>query len=132
MSLEDVEIARRAFEVWNRGDTEAWIDAWDEQAEFHPMRAQLEGDPYRGHEGLRRFVSDMSEEWDEVRFEVDEIQDAGELLVATGRVKARGRASGVNLDVPLALVGRLREGKVAYVRFYPDRDEAFEAGGLER
>jgi ketosteroid isomerase-like protein len=130
MSQENVEIARRAFDAWNRGDTEAWIEAWDEQAEFRPMRAQLEGDAYRGHAGLRRFVAEMSEEWEGFRFEVEEIRDAGEPLVATGRVKARGRVSGVDLDVPLALVGSARGGKIAFVRLYSSPGEALQAAGL--
>ena len=125
-----MEIARRAFDCWNRGDIEAWIEAWDEQAEFEPMRAQLEGTSYRGHEGLRRFVAEMSEEWDAVRFEVDEIRDAGEHLVVIGRVKARGRASGMDLDVPLALVGSIRGGKILRARFYPTAEQALEAAGL--
>ena len=129
MSQENVEIARRAFDAWNRGDTEAWIEAWDEQAEFRPMRALLEGDAYRGHAGLRRFVAEMSEEWEGFRFEVEEIRDAGELLVATGRVKARGRVSGVDLDVPLALVGSARGGKITFARFYSSPGEALKAAG---
>jgi len=40
MSQENVEIVRAAFDAWNRGDIEAWISAWDEQAEFYPLRAQ--------------------------------------------------------------------------------------------
>jgi ketosteroid isomerase-like protein len=130
MSQENVEIARRAFESWNRGDIEAWVEAWDEEAEFEPMRAQLEGDAYRGHEGLRRFVAEMSEEWDEVRFEVDEIRDGGEHLVAIGRVKARGQASGLDLDVPLALVGSIRGEKILRSRFYATTEQALEAAGL--
>jgi ketosteroid isomerase-like protein len=129
MSEESIEVARRSFEAWNRGDTETWIESWDEEAEFHPMRARLEGGAYRGHQGLRRFISEMSEEWDEVRFEVDSIQEAGQMLVATGRVSAKGRASGIDLDVPLALVGRVCAGKIAYSRFYPSPEEAFRAAG---
>jgi ketosteroid isomerase-like protein len=81
VSQDNVEIVRAAFDAWNRGDFDAWISAWDDQAEFHPLRAQLEGGAYRGHDGLRRFIDEMVEEWDGVRFEVDEIRDAGEQMV---------------------------------------------------
>jgi ketosteroid isomerase-like protein len=116
MSQESIEIVRAAIAAWNRGDFDAWIRAWDERAEFHPFRAQSKDHAYHGHDGLRRFVAEFAEEWEQVRFEVDEIRNAGEHVVALGRVRARGRASGVERDVPLALVGVVRDGKVRYVR----------------
>jgi ketosteroid isomerase-like protein len=131
MSQGNVEVVRAAFDAWNRGDFDAWISAWDEQAEFHPLRAQLEGGAYRGHDGLRRFIDEMAEEWDGVRFEVDEIRDAGEQMVGFGRMRARGRASGVDLDVPLGVVGVVRSGRIAYARFFSDPADALEAAGLE-
>jgi ketosteroid isomerase-like protein len=116
MSQESGEIVRAAIDAWNRGDFDAWIGAWDEQADFYPLRAQLEGDVYRGHDGLRRFVAEIAEEWEQVRFKVDEIRGAGEQVVALGRLRARGRGSGVERDIPLALVGVVRDGKVLYSR----------------
>jgi uncharacterized protein len=127
MSEQDVEIARAGFEAWNRGDYEAWIGAFAEEAEFFPIRSQLEGHAYHGHEGLRRFIAEMFAEWERVRFEVDEILDAGEHLAAFGRMRARGRASGVDLDVPLSLVGTVRDSKITYARFYGDRADALAA-----
>ena len=55
MSQENVEIALPAVDAWNRGDREAWLALWDEEAEFSPLRAQLEGESYRGHDGLSDF-----------------------------------------------------------------------------
>jgi hypothetical protein len=42
MSQENVEIALAAVDAWNRGGREAWMALWDEEAEFYPLRAQLE------------------------------------------------------------------------------------------
>src|SRR5215211_4835188 len=105
MSQESIEIVRAAIDAWNRADFDAWIGAWDEHAEFHPVRAESKGRAYRGLDGLRRFVAEIGEEWKEVRFEVDEIRGAGEQVVALGRVRARGQTSDGERDVPLALVG---------------------------
>jgi hypothetical protein len=116
MARESVEIVRAAIEAWNRGDFEAWIGAWDEQADFNPFARSVEGHAYHGHGGLCRFVAEMAEEWEEVCFEVDEIRGAGEQVVALGRVRARGRASGAERDVPLALVGVVLDERVVYAR----------------
>ena len=70
MSQENVRIARALVDTWNRGDREAFLALWDDEAEFFPLRAQLESKTYRGHDGLERFMTEMTEQWDEVRFEV--------------------------------------------------------------
>jgi ketosteroid isomerase-like protein len=123
MARESIEIVRAAIEAWNRGDLDAWIGAWDERAEFLTLRARSKERVYRGHDGLRRFAAEIAEDWDEVRFEVDEIRGAGEQVVALGRLRARPRAGGVERDVPLALVGVVRDNKLVYSRCAAMRSE---------
>ena len=130
MSQENIEIALAAVDAWNRGDRESWIALWDEEAEFYPLRAQLEGEAYWGHEGMERFLSEVEEDWEDVRFEIDETRDAGEQLVGIGRFRARGRASGVDLNVPLGVVTRVRQGKIVYTRLFSEPAAALEAAGL--
>ena len=130
MSQEAVDIALECADAWNRGDRDAWLQLWDEDAEFYPLRAQLEGEVYRGHDGLERFLVGMEVEWDEVRFEIDEVRDAGEQVVGVGRFRARGRVSGVDLDVPLGVLTKVRRGKIVYTRLFSDPAQALEAGGL--
>jgi ketosteroid isomerase-like protein len=130
MSQENIEIALAAVDAWNRGDREAWIALWDEEAEFYPLRAQLEGESYRGHAGLERFLDEMAEDFEDVRFEIDEARDAGEQVVGIGRFRARGRASGVDLNVPLGVVQTVQRGKIVYIRFFSEPAQALEAAGL--
>jgi ketosteroid isomerase-like protein len=115
MARESIEIVRAAIDAWNRGDFDAWVGAWYERAEFHPLRARSRGRAYRGHDGLRRFVADIAEEWEQVRFEIDEIRGAGEHVVALGHLRARA-ASGFERDVPLALVEVVRDKQIVYSR----------------
>ena len=130
MSEENVEINLSVVDAWNRGDREAWMALWDEEAEFYPLRAQLEGDSYRGHEGMERFLGEMAEDWEDVRFEIDEARDAGEQVVGIGRFRARGRASGVDINVPAGVFTRVRQGKIVYARFFSEPADALEAAGL--
>jgi ketosteroid isomerase-like protein len=51
MSEANVEIVRAAFEAWNRGDFDRLLSLWSEEAEFYPLRAQLEGRPITGTRG---------------------------------------------------------------------------------
>jgi ketosteroid isomerase-like protein len=128
----NAEIVRAAFDAWDRGDHDAWVEAFDAEADFYPLRAQLEGRPYHGHDGLRSFVNELSEEWDEIRFEVEDVRELGERIVGSGRFKARGRGSGVELDVPLGWFGEMRDGKIVYARMFSDPADAYEAAGVRR
>jgi len=130
MSQENVEVVRRCLEAWNRGDLDAWVELFDEQAEFFALRSQLEGEPYRGHEGLRQFLVDFDGEWEYVRFSRLEIRDAGEQVVALAQWDARGRASGIELHVPVGLVATVRRGRIINLRFFSDPEEALKAVGL--
>jgi ketosteroid isomerase-like protein len=96
------------------------------------LAAQLEGKSYRGHDGLERFLDEMTEQWDEVRFEIEESRDAGEQVVSIGRFRARGRASGVDLNVPLGVLTKVRQEKIFYMRFFSEPADAFEAAGLQK
>jgi ketosteroid isomerase-like protein len=130
MSQENVEVVRVLVEAWNRGDRDAWLAAWDQEAEFYPLRSQVEGRPYRGHEGLRQFWVEIGGVWGSARLRVDEVRDAGDRFVALGNLAAAGRPSGVELDAPLGIVGSVRNGKLIYARFFSDPAEALEAAGL--
>jgi ketosteroid isomerase-like protein len=130
MSQENVALLHAAFDAWYRQDYDAVLAIWDEETEIYPLRAQLEGRAYHGHEGVRRFMGELAEDWDEVRFEVDEIRDAGEQMAGSGRFLARGRGSGVELDEPFGIVAVVRNNRIVFARFLSDPAAALEAVGL--
>ena len=47
-----------------------------------------------------------------------------------GLWKARGRDSGIDLEMPATWVVEIRDGKIAYWQTFTDRDEAHEFAGL--
>jgi ketosteroid isomerase-like protein len=130
MSQANVEIVRGVHEAFNRRDVDAILAVWDEDAEFRPVMSALEGGVYHGHEGLRRWMREVDQDWDVFEAHGEEYRDLGDKVLALGRWHARGRASGIVLDVQTAAwVARLRDGKVVWYRTFTDRDEAFEAAG---
>ena len=131
MSAENVDSVRRFVAAFNERDFESMAPELSEDAELYPLRAQLEGKSYRGIEGVREMFADFDEDWEHLRLEVDEIRDAGDQVVAVGHLLSRGRASRVDLDVPMAFVWRFRDGKAVYARTYSEPDDALRAAGLE-
>lgn len=85
---------------------------------------------YHGHEGLKRYFQDLSEAWQIFQVDIGEYRDAGDVVVAIGDLKARGRSSGVEVDRPLAWLITIRGGKATRVQVFLDPTEALKAAGL--
>jgi ketosteroid isomerase-like protein len=130
MSVKDVETIQKGIAALNRGDVEGIAATLDPDVELVPLRAVLDGSIYKGHEGMRRWLADMSEDWAEFELELDEVRelDPGPVLVRA-TMRLRGRTSGVALDAPAAWLCDMRDGRVARIRFFADSDAALAAAG---
>ena len=128
MSQADVETIRAGLAALNRRDVEGMLATLQPDAEMVPARAVLEGTVYRGHDGLRRWLDDMAEDWDDLRIEPDEVRglEGGRVLVLGG-FHARGKSSGVPLDQPAAWICELRTARWRACSFFADADAALAA-----
>ena len=131
MSAENVESVRRLMVAFNDRDLDAMAAELSDDAELLPLRAQLEGKRYRGVDGAREMFADFDEDWEELRIELDELRDGDDEVAAVCRVRARGRASRIDLDVPMGFVWTFRDGKVVSARSYSEPGDAMRAAGLE-
>jgi ketosteroid isomerase-like protein len=129
MAGSDAEIIKRAYEAWNRRDYEAAKEFLDSEVEFDASTRVMNPDTYHGHEGFQRLVEEVAEVWEQWRVEPEEFIEAGEHMVVVARARARGRASGIELDERAFNVWTLRDGKAVRVAFYYDKDEALEYAG---
>jgi ketosteroid isomerase-like protein len=133
MSEENVEAFKRGFEAINRGDVEAALEELDPDVEWHPAVQALVGGEatvYLGHAGVREMLRDLWEAFAVLDAEYPEIRDLGDRCVAIGRIRARGRESGAEIESPLGYVIDFKDGKAIRLRAYLDGDEALEAAGL--
>jgi ketosteroid isomerase-like protein len=131
MSASNVEVIRRVVDAFNARDLDRLLEDLQPDVELHPLRAQLEGKAYRGHEGIREMLADFDEDWEYVQLRPEEFRDAGDTVVVLGRLGARGRTSGVDLDVPMGFVWKLRDGKGAYAETFSEPADALRDAGLE-
>jgi ketosteroid isomerase-like protein len=133
MSQENVEAFKRGLEAGNRGDIEALLEELDPKIEWHSaLHALLGGEQtvFRGHDGVREMIRDLNEAFDQIHIEMSEIRDQGDGLVAIGRTRTRGKASGAETETPLAMVTEVKNGKTISIRAYLDPNEALDAAGL--
>jgi ketosteroid isomerase-like protein len=132
MSQGNVDAARRAFEAWNRGDIDAWLQLQHPEIEwFSEIAGRLEGAEtvYRGRAGMRRFWDEWHSVWD-LTIQISEFRDLGDTVVALGCMRAHGKASGVDLEEPVAYVGEFDGGLVRTLRSYLDPKQALKAAGV--
>jgi ketosteroid isomerase-like protein len=126
MSQENVEVVRAAYAAFNARDVDGLLRLSAEDCEWQPLRAQLEGIVYRGHEGVRQFVSDMDEDWKAFRIDPLEFHDRKERVAVIGRVSALGQ-SGVEIDSLAGFVFELEHGRIRRIISHSDPEAALEA-----
>ena len=134
MSLENVEIVRRAFEAAARGERDEVLSLYDAEVEWDASRTELplgmSGAVHRGHDGLRRFFREWREAWVSDEYEYDELIDAGDAVISIATQRDRGRTSGVAMERMLVGVWTVRDGKIVRVVWFLSREHALEAVGL--
>jgi uncharacterized protein len=129
MSQENVKIVGLAHERLNEGDIKGLIALCDGDFELDMSARVLNPATYRGHAGIRRFYREVSEVWEEFRWEPLRLVEAADKVVVRLHSHGRGRGSGLEMARDAAMVRTVREDRAVSVRFYIDRAEALQAAG---
>ena len=79
---------------------------------------------------MRGWLADLDEYFDSAHIDCPDIRDLGDRVLALGTVRAIGRESGVETELPYTVVASFRNGLVTRFIDYGDRDKALEAAGL--
>jgi ketosteroid isomerase-like protein len=127
MSTENVELVPGWFDRWNRGERGPSDYEIDPEVE---VMSRFQAEPFRGRDGLRRWVDEIGDQFNEWELSVDELRDAGDQVVVLGHVRVRGQKSGVEFDQPMANLVTVRDGRLLRLEFFASPAEALEAAGL--
>jgi ketosteroid isomerase-like protein len=128
MSDARIELARAALEAWNSRDLDWMRSNGTADFEFVPaVAATVEGGSVKGQEAMVDFLEEMDESWETFRIEPEEVRLVGEVVLTRGRVIAKGRGSGLELDQPIASVIHFSDEKIARMQSYLDPEEALAA-----
>jgi ketosteroid isomerase-like protein len=133
MSRANVEALERGLAAYDSRDVEALLLECHADVEWRSaLVGGLGGETtvYRGHEGVRALFEEVDRAFSEFRIGCDEFRDLGHSIVATGWMRARGRASGVAIESPVSFVADFRDGKAFRFRSFLDRRDALAAAGL--
>jgi ketosteroid isomerase-like protein len=132
MSQANVEVVRRIWDAWLRGDLPGLFDNFDPEvvwdtSHFHDWPEAA----YHGIEGAGRFLTEWLEVWADYELDVDDVIGAPDgRVLSLLRQRGSGRDSGLPMEMSLAQIATLRGGKVTRLEFYEDPGEALRAAGL--
>jgi len=107
---------------------ELWF--WHEDAEYHAAREDPDAAIHRGIDAIRRQFAGWVEAYPDLTVEPLEAQECGDKVFLWVRFAGHGAASGIPLEMELAHVYTMRDGKAARAAEYTDRPEAIKAAGL--
>ena len=129
MSQENVDRMRAAITAMNRRDIDAVILGMDTAVRFEHRLAALQG-RFVGVEGVRRWFGDLADHFCAWQIACDDIRDLGDRVLALGTIRATGRESGVETDLPLTAIAQFKDRLITDFIDYGDREQALEAAGL--
>ena len=133
MSGENVDIVRQALEAHESEGMEAALRFFAADVVWYPTDRWLESNAYRGHEGMRAVEAEWTVNFDDWRWSVHDIRDAGERVVALVEMTGCVKGSGIEMHRPLGLVAsNIQDGTMGTIRAYPSWEEALKAAGLDR
>jgi ketosteroid isomerase-like protein len=129
MSQENVELVRGWFERWNRGERDFPSDEL-----LHPdfqVVSRLQSEPFRGREGLGRWMQEIDQQFRAWELVGDEWRDIGDLVVVLGQVRLRRKEGGGAFGEPGGWLFEFKDGTLFRLRPFVRPEEALEAAGLE-
>jgi ketosteroid isomerase-like protein len=130
VSQTNVEIVLDGYARFNAGEhiPELWF--WHPDAEYHAAREDPDSAVHRGIDAIRRQFASWLDAYPDLTVEPVEARGQGDKVFLWVRFAGHGAASGAPLEMELAHVYTLRDGKAVRAVEYMDRDEAVQAAGL--
>jgi hypothetical protein len=125
---ENLDLVRRwvwAFE----NDADVFRNALHPDIEWFPIEENQRR--LYGVEAAMRNRNEWLDTWDEHGFDLEEVIEGGDGIVALIHITATGKASGVETDVRFYAHIKMKDHQIVYIFDHRDRTTALKAVGLE-
>jgi ketosteroid isomerase-like protein len=130
MSQQNVELVRSYYEAVNRGDEEAVERMIAPDFVADASRRLIEPGVVYGREAAAEAAARVRDAWEVLILEPEELIPVGDRVVAVVHNRARGKASGVDVESRTGQVWTVRDGLIVHFEYFGTRAEALEAVGL--
>ena len=117
MSRENIEIVRDYFAAANEEDFPRAMSYYAEDVEMVSSGdATLESGTIKGREAVGQWFGDWFRSFRRgYHFEIEQVLDVGNTVLAVARHGGTGKASGVTVEATNAYVIRLEDGKIVFL-----------------
>src|SRR2546429_6512311 len=129
MSQDDLDVIRRWIDAWNAGEPDFSI--YHPALVYHPRADEPDPSPHIGREAFERLALGFLDSFYNLEFDVEELIDADDLVIALTVMRGRGRVSGADVTDAYVFVSKLRDGLIVEGWACRTRQEALKAVGLE-
>jgi ketosteroid isomerase-like protein len=130
VSADNVETIRGWFDALRRGDPAP--EMCDPEIEIRNWAEAPITGPYHGHDGVQRWWDDVSEAFDEVHFELLDVEPIDDVRCLTvQRLVGNFRLTGIEVSGAWGAIISVREGKILSAIGYATPRRARQAAGLD-
>jgi ketosteroid isomerase-like protein len=123
-------LVRDAYAAFVAADFDTLLRIFHPDAEYVNPPEAVEGGTRRGEAELQQLWAGVHELFDIDSVEVHELREAPAGVFAFVLFRGRGRGSGVPVDVQQYHVIALRDGRIASLAWFLEREDALAAAGL--
>jgi ketosteroid isomerase-like protein len=121
------DLVRTLYTAINDRDYETGFSLLSEDFEWVEPDQSLIGGRHRGFQAVRDAIEVQLEVFDEFAIEPEEFFEHGERVAVPVRQRARGGASGVEVEIRIGHLWTVHEGKIVRLEVFPAREDARKA-----
>lgn len=124
---QNVDLARRGMEAYNRGDIDAVLELFSPEVEVYAPPDFINAGVFHGREGWLKWTAQWNEAWESFDIRVDRVEPIGQrFVVVDAHQVGRGRGSGVPVEQDVVYVYEIGDEGCVYLAIHPDRERALE------
>jgi ketosteroid isomerase-like protein len=129
--MGNADVVRTILDAWNRGD-DGWVELVADDFELVNPDDAVDSGTRLGRDGLRKALGNLVRSFEHHQYDLHDVVEHGDEVVATVLFTARGRASGVEITDRIGYWWTLRNGRAVRAEWFRDPQAAREAAGLAR
>lgn len=120
-------LVRALYSAINERDFDAGFALLDDRFEWHEPEQAFLGGTHRGFDEIRHRIKTQLEVFDEFTIEPEEFHEHGHHVAVPVRQRARGGASGVEVEIRIGHLWTVTDDKVVRLDVFAAREDARRA-----
>jgi ketosteroid isomerase-like protein len=121
---------RRFVDAFNRGDISETLSEVDPDITLDEWQEAPGARTYHGPDGVQAALDNWFETWEWMHVELEELREAGDRVFFSLHQRAKGKGSGVEVEIRSWNVYTFRDGKLTRIQLFLEPGPALEAAGL--